>query len=229
MTSPTGRAGPAPASAVSELQEQPDALADLLERRAGDWAGWALFPTNDEALAALSEHGESLSSRYRLVAPPLESIGHLLDKQSMAEAARAVGVDTPTSYGPAELETLARDDLHFPVVVKPLATPRFFARFGSKLGIANDRGELRAWIDAMHRVQIPGVVLDLVPGPDSDIYAYCAYLDRAAGWSPGGWFGSCVRALRGSATPGLRRWSRTTLRFRRRRWRSRGGSGCEGW
>ncbi len=133
---------------VSELQEKPDALADLLERRAGDWAGWALFPTNDEALAALSEHGESLSSRYRLVAPPLESIGFLLDKQSMAEAARAVGVDTPTSYGPAELETLARDDLHFPVVVKPLATPRFFACFGSKLGIANDRGEMRAWIDA---------------------------------------------------------------------------------
>jgi predicted ATP-grasp superfamily ATP-dependent carboligase len=164
--------------AVSELQERPDALADLLERRASDWAGWALFPTNDEALAALREHGEGLSARYRLVAPTPEAIRYLLDKRLMMDAARAVGVDTPVSYGPAELGTLARDDLHFPVVVKPLATPRFFARFGSKLGVANDREELEAWTAEMGRAQVPGVVLDLVPGPDSDIYAYCAYLDR---------------------------------------------------
>ena len=61
----------------------------------------------------------------------------------MMAAAAPSGVDTPVSYGPAELGTAARDDLHFPVVVKPLATPRFFARFGAKLGVANDREELR--------------------------------------------------------------------------------------
>jgi D-aspartate ligase len=164
--------------AVSELQERPDALADLLEQRGSDWAGWALFPTSDEALAALREHGERLSSHYRLVAPAPEAIRYLLDKRLMMEAARAVGVDTPVSYGPVELGTSARDDLHFPVVAKPLATPRFFARFGSKLGVANDREELEAWTAEMGRAQVPGVVLDLVPGPDSDIYAYCAYVDR---------------------------------------------------
>jgi D-aspartate ligase len=163
---------------LSDLEERPGALADLLEQRASDWAGWALYPTNDDALAALREHGERLSSRYRLVAPSPEAIRHLLDKRLMMEAARAVGVDTPVSYGPAEGGTSARDVLRFPVVVKPLATPRFFASFGSKLGVADDREELEAWTAAMGRARIPGVVLDLVPGPDRDIYAYCAYLDR---------------------------------------------------
>jgi predicted ATP-grasp superfamily ATP-dependent carboligase len=164
--------------AVSDLEERPGALAELLERRTSDWSGWALYPTNDEALAALREHGERLASHYRLVAPTPEAIRHLLDKQLMMEAASATGVDTPVSYGPADSATSARNDLRFPVVVKPLATPRFFARFGSKLGVANDREELKEWTAQMASAQVPGVVLDLVPGPDSDIYAYCAYLDR---------------------------------------------------
>src|SRR5688500_13200118 len=53
-------------SAIRDLHERPDALAELLERQASEWAGWAVFPTNDEALAALGEHSERLSSRYRL-------------------------------------------------------------------------------------------------------------------------------------------------------------------
>jgi D-aspartate ligase len=165
--------------AVEDLHERPGALAELLERYASDWSGWALYPTNDEALAAIGEHGERLASHYRLIAPTPAAIDHLVDKRLMMEAASAVGADVPLSYGPADSGTAARADLRFPVVVKPLATPRFSARFGSKLGVANDRRELEEWIAAMGRAQIPGVVLDLVPGPDSDIYAYCAYVDRA--------------------------------------------------
>ena len=77
-------------------------------------------------------------------------------------------------------------------MVKPLVAPRFFARFGSKLGVASDRDELERWISEMGRAQIPGLVMDLVPGPDSDIYAYCAYLDQ--GGAPVA--GRLVRKLR---------------------------------
>ena len=163
--------------AVSDLQERSDGLVELLEQETSDWAGWALVPTNDEALAALREHGERLSSRYRIVAPSPDAIRHLLDKRLMMEAARAVGADTPHCYGPADAATAALGDLRFPVVVKPLVAPRFFSRFRSKLGVAEDRGELERWIAEMTRARIPGLVLDLVPGPDSHIYAYCAYLD----------------------------------------------------
>ena len=36
-----------------ELVEKPEILIDVLARRARQWKGWALFPTNDEVLAAL--------------------------------------------------------------------------------------------------------------------------------------------------------------------------------
>ncbi|MBM4269440.1 MAG: hypothetical protein FJ144_23020 [Deltaproteobacteria bacterium] len=47
-------------AAVSGLEDDPDVLLEALERRVADWRGWALFPTNDESLAALAIHGERL-------------------------------------------------------------------------------------------------------------------------------------------------------------------------
>lgn len=164
-------------SAVSGLHEQPEALVELLERRAPDWRGWTLFPTNDDALAALGLYVERLAKQFRLAAPSPEAIRYLLDKRLMTEAAQAIGIATPRWYGPAEQTTAGRDDLVFPVVVKPLATPAFLSRFGVKLGVASDRRELLAWITDMEDARISGAVYDLVPGRDSNIYAYCAYVD----------------------------------------------------
>ena len=74
--------------AVQDLEERADGLVEVLDREASSWAGWALVPTNDEALAALREHGERLSSNYRIVAPSPDAIRYLLDKRLMMEAAR---------------------------------------------------------------------------------------------------------------------------------------------
>ncbi len=72
---------------------------DLLERRARDWAGRAVFPTSDEAMAALAMYRERLGSHYRLVVPPLDVVGVLLDKQRMLDAAVDVGADVPVCHG----------------------------------------------------------------------------------------------------------------------------------
>jgi len=177
---------------VTGVAEQPDLIVDLLERRATDWAGWAVLPTNDEALAALALNHDRLSSRYRLIAPPLEVARHLLDKTVMLASARAVGADVPTHFGPATEETAAGSDLSFPVVVKPLVGYRFAARFGTKLFVANDREELRRCVALLARAKIEGQVVELVPGRDSDIYQYTTYVDEAG--EPRG--GLTVRKLR---------------------------------
>ena len=174
------------------LEERPELLVELLERRARDWPGWAVFPTNDEALAALAQHHDRLSARYRLVAPPWEVARSFLDKELMLEAARAVGVGMPRCFGPATAATAALAELRFPVIVKPLVGYRFFARFGTKLFVADDREELGRCISRLAEAGIPGQVFDLVPGPDSRIYAYCTYVD--AGGEPRG--GVTIRKLR---------------------------------
>lgn len=172
-------------AAVPDLEERSDGLMELLERRARDWAGWALLPTNDAALAALSEHHERLSSTYRVVSPPTEVARHLLDKRPMLDLARAAGVDLPHCHGPAVEATAAAPGLRFPVVVKPTVPYRFYARFGCKLFLARDREELRRSIARLVEAGIPGDVFDFVPGPDSQIYAYCTYVDAAGEPSEG--------------------------------------------
>jgi len=177
---------------IDGIGERPELLVELLERRAVDWDGWAMLPTNDESLAALAANHDRLSSRYRLIAPPLDVARHLLDKTLMLEAASAAGADRPINYGPATEETAARSDLEFPLVIKPLVGYRFAARFGAKLFVAQHRDELRRYIALVAAAQIDAQVIELVPGPDSAIYQYTTYVDARG--EP--WGGLTARKLR---------------------------------
>jgi D-aspartate ligase len=178
----------------AEIEERPEQLIELLEQRARDWAGWALFPANDGALAALARHHERLSATYRVIASSWEITRCFLDKTLMLEAARAVGFDLPHCYGAAVPETAGLSDLRYPVIVKPNVGHRFFSRFGSKLFVAHDRGELDACIGQLEQARLDGQVFDLIPGGDGEIYAYCTYLDRHG--EPHG--GVTIRKLRQS-------------------------------
>ena len=160
-----------------DIEERPQGLAELLRRRASDWPGWGLFPANDGALAALAQHHDVLSSTYRVIAPPMDVARYVLDKALMLDAARAVGMDVPHCYGSAVAATAARPELRFPVVVKPTVGYRFFSRFGCKLFVARDRAALTQCIARLVEAEMAGQVFDVIPGADSQIYAYGTYVD----------------------------------------------------
>lgn len=166
------------ATALPDLDDNPAALLDLLAQRAREWSGWALLPTTDDALAALAAYRDQLSATYRVLAPPAEVAEYFLDKSRMLDVAQAVGVDLPLCYGRADSATAARADLRFPVVVKPRVGYRFMARFGVKLLVAHDHDELRRCVERLEQAGLDGHVFDLIPGPDSQIVAYCTYIDR---------------------------------------------------
>ncbi len=165
------RGGSAP-----DVEERPEQLVETLERRAREWEGRAVLPTNDATLAALAGAHDRLSSRYRLVAPPAEVARVFLDKRLMLDLAAEVGLDLPSRHGPAEPATAARD-LPYPVVVKPNRTFPFASRFGVKLFTARGRDEL---VDRIGRLADQGIdaeVSELVPGGDERVYAHCTYID----------------------------------------------------
>ena len=163
--------------AAPDIEERPEQLVELLERRVPEWRGWVLIPTNDAALAALTDAHERLCPAYRVAAPEPEAALTLLDKDAMLEAASAAGLDVPRRYGPATEATAAAEGLEFPVIVKPLVPYRFVSRFGRKLFVADDREELRGYASRMEDAGIPGQVIELVPGPDSRILTHCTYID----------------------------------------------------
>lgn len=172
----------------------PDAVLELLERRARDWLGWALVPTNDDALELLSRSRERLAKSYAPTFPAWEIVRGIVDKHATYQAARRVGVELPRSYGSACQDRIRRGGFEYPLVIKPRAGPPFYRRFGKKLLLARDESELLA---AVQRVEAAGLdcqLLDFVPGPDRQIYHYQVYIDR--GGDPVGGF--VLRKLRQS-------------------------------
>ncbi len=179
---------------IDNLQDRPDSLAELLEYRARQWSGRAVFPTNDEALASLAQHAEKLSRCYRLVIPPPDAVPYLLAKDRMMRVADAVGVPLPRSFGPATHATASSGAISYPVVVKPDVGHTFAPRFHSKLLVANTRDELLECVRSFADAGVTGHVFDLIPGADNQIFCYCVYVDREGNPSPG----VTVRKLRQS-------------------------------
>ena len=163
---------------VLDLQERPDGLLELLERQAQQWRGWAIIPANDYALTALAQHRELLSRWYRVTVPDQEIVRRVVDKAETQRLAREVGVDVPRSYGPASPMTAAREDIVYPVVVKPLESALFWETFGKKLLVARNRAELIAAVNQMELTGIQAEVFDLVPGSDGRFFNYTVYMDR---------------------------------------------------
>ena len=161
---------------LHELHDRPDALVDLLDRHASRWRSWVIFPTNDDALMALARHHNHLSRTYTLTCQPLDVVSRVVNKDAMYALATRVGLTLPRCYGEATAETAARGDLRFPVIVKPIRHGPLISRFGAKLFVARDRAELDRSIARLSEAGISGLLFDYVPGPDSEIYAYCVYV-----------------------------------------------------
>lgn len=158
-------------AAALDLDERPESLLELLERRASEWVGWALLPSNDEALAAMARHHEQLSRSHCVIAPPQDVAEYFLDKGKMLEMAQAVGVSLPRCYDASET------DMRFPVLVKPVRGYRFTSRFGCKLLVARDRAELDACLTRVAAAKMPCQVYDYIEGSDSNVYDYCVYVN----------------------------------------------------
>ena len=163
---------------VLDLPARPDGLIELLQRQAERWRGWALIPTNDYALAALAQYRELLSRWYRVTVPDQEIVRRVVDKAETYRLARQVGVDVPRSYGRASEIMATRENILYPVVVKPLESALFWETFGKKLIVARNRPELTAAVDQMRLAGIEAEVLDLVPGAYGRFSNYTVYLDR---------------------------------------------------
>ncbi len=175
-----------------ELPERPESLIELLEARARAWRGWTIVPTNDHAVAALAHHRDWLERNYAVTVPPWEVTRRIIDKQQTHRAARAVGVATPRSFGPATREIVQNTELEFPVLVKPNEGHVFATRFGKKLFLARNREELTRAIERAQDAGLGCEVVELVPGPDNLFYDYQIYICRNG--QPIGEF--CLRKLR---------------------------------
>jgi D-aspartate ligase len=141
-----------------------------------------IYPQTDAALLMTSRHREELSSAFRFALADTALVDQLVDKDRFQALAERRGLPVPHAYRlpvrrderPPEL------DIAFPLVVKPLVRTRHWASVGTG-GKALHVGGQEEWAALWPRLagcRSDVVVQQLVPGPESALESYHAYVDE---------------------------------------------------
>jgi len=95
-------------------------LARLMEIGA-ERPGQVLLASSDETAWLYAENAATLSSRFIVHQPPVETFRRILDKSQLAAAAAKVDVATPPTWSAPEGEELAElaRSLPYPILIKP--------------------------------------------------------------------------------------------------------------
>lgn len=150
----------------------------LLSGQYPEIEGAIVFAFDDESLQFMDDHREALAARYRVedYLPDLRRI--FLDKLATLVLAHEVGVPTPKAWPIRSREEVyrLRDELTFPVMVKPLNTFDFYSDFGRKLFIVED--DFREVVEKVSLSLERGheiMVVEMIPGADSLLSSYYTY------------------------------------------------------
>jgi D-aspartate ligase len=156
--------------------------ADLLLGPSDEFLrGSVVLACNDSAVAFIARHRSALAERYRLDDSVPERQLSMLDKLETLRAARATDVGAPKFWQvdtPQQMDVIA-DDLPYPVIVKPLLSHLFQAKFGGRKFIrARDGAEARAALARIHEAGLQAMICEWIPGPDSLLASYYTYIDQ---------------------------------------------------
>ena len=179
--------------------ERPEELVDALVR-----FGQAqpeppvLFYQEDRTLMLVSRHRDRLREGFRFIVPDAELVEQLVDKARFQQLAARLDLPVPPARLLSPTDPPPHDlGLAFPVVLKPLTRipDRWEPVAGpgkatSVAGIA----ELRAFWPRLAAANLPILAQELVPGPETCIESYHAYVDER-GNTVGEFVGRKIRTL----------------------------------
>jgi D-aspartate ligase len=141
-------------------------------------SGCVIMVGCDESLEFVETHEAALREHYVVeeFLPDLRRA--MLDKLDTLTLARQAGVPTPNFWAvdTAEDVQAIRDELRFPVMVKPLNSLTFMEEFGRKLFIVREDfaevvEKVRLCRERGHKV----MVVEMIPGPDNLLTSYYTY------------------------------------------------------
>ena len=156
-----------------------DLVERLLEFARAQPAKPVLFYDGDWDLLMVSRFREALGEGFRFVVPDAELVEDLADKSRFESLAARMALPVPATARLAPGRSAAEAGLRFPVVVKPLtrehSTWKPFA--AAKVIQVEDGAALEHLWSRLSRAGIDAVAQELVPGSESRIESYHAYVD----------------------------------------------------
>lgn len=143
--------------------------------------GSVIFPCSDVAIEFLADNKDKLAKLFLLDDFTPEIHKAMLDKQKTLELARTVGVPTPNFWNVETLDDLSgiKDEITFPVMIKPIHSHLFFRHYGRKLFIVRSFADLLERMKDVVARQVDVMVCEMVPGPDNLLCSYYTYIDKS--------------------------------------------------
>jgi D-aspartate ligase len=142
-----------------------------------------LFYQEDRTLLLVSRHRERLREGFRFVVPDAELVEQLVDKARFQQLAGRLELPVPVARVIAPGDPLPGDDfaIPFPIALKPLV--RIPSRWEPMAGPGkatslDSLDALRALWPRIMAANLPILAQELVPGPESCIESYHAYVDE---------------------------------------------------
>ena len=161
---------------------QEDLTAYLLGSESEHLRGSVLLAASDVVIELIATHRQQLSKKFRLdLSNPAAQLG-MLNKLCTYRAARAVGVPTPKFWVADTREQIGnlKDDLVFPLILKPILSHEFKDKFnGAPFVQARRFDELLDAFDAVSNAGIETFLVEVIPGPDDKLCSYYTYLDES--------------------------------------------------
>lgn len=163
---------------VHDLRDEGSTVQTLLDlAQRGGFAGWVVYPTREETVAALSRHRARLSEHFRIPTPGWSVTRWAWDKRNTYRRAVEAGIDTPRMWLATSEADLRSIGVGPPYVIKPAIKEHFFYATGCKAWRADSRTELVArYRQAAELIGTSEVLVqELIPGGGDRQLAYCAF------------------------------------------------------
>jgi predicted ATP-grasp superfamily ATP-dependent carboligase len=164
---------------IADLRDQRKAVDGLLEMgKRLRLNGWVLYPTREELVAAISHNRLELSEVFRIPTPGWESVKWAWDKRNTYRLAQELGIPTPVTHYPENIDQLSQvDGLQPPFALKPAIKEHFIYATKAKAWRANSHSELRALYQQASDLAGSGEIMvqELIPGGGSQQFSYCAF------------------------------------------------------
>lgn len=141
--------------------------------------GWVLYPTKDEMLKIISMNLAKLKEWFRVPLPDWEIVQKFYRKENAYRIASNISISTPEIYQHKKLDDLIKQELRFPLVLKPSYKEIYYPKAKKKAVRVNNKDELLKEYKSMNSIidssQI--IVQEMIEGGPKNLFSYVTFFD----------------------------------------------------
>ena len=144
-----------------------------------DLKGWILYPTRDEMLKIISQNLSELKIWYRVPLPGWDVVQKFYYKEKAYSIAEYLSIPIPRIYAHNNLEDLLKNDLRYPIVLKPSFKEKYYPITKKKAIRIDTEDQLIKEYKEMNQIINTSeiVVQEMIEGGTKNLFSYSTFFD----------------------------------------------------